>query len=81
MAWLEGLDKLKKKSNELIVNRTRDLPVCSIMVQPTTLPRALAYTEYLHAFFALITFRYGLLQIPRVSIKQEVRWMSELVAM
>jgi hypothetical protein len=37
---LEGLDKLKKKSNDLIGNRTRDLPACSIVPQPTTLPRA-----------------------------------------
>jgi hypothetical protein len=37
---LEGLGKLKK-SNNLIENRTRDLPACSIVPQPTTLPRAL----------------------------------------
>jgi hypothetical protein len=36
---LEGLGKLKK-STELIVTRTRDLPACSIVPQPTTLPRA-----------------------------------------
>jgi hypothetical protein len=36
---LEGLDKLKK-SNDLIRNRTRNLPACSIVLQPTTLPRA-----------------------------------------
>jgi hypothetical protein len=35
---LEGLGQLKK-SNELIGNRTRDLPGCSIAPQPTTLPR------------------------------------------
>jgi hypothetical protein len=29
-----------EKSNELIGNRTRDLPACSIVPQPTTLPRA-----------------------------------------
>jgi hypothetical protein len=28
-----------EKSNELIGNRTRDLPACSIVPQPTTLPR------------------------------------------
>jgi hypothetical protein len=37
---LEGLGQLKKKSNELIGNWTRDLPACSIVPQPTTLPRA-----------------------------------------
>jgi hypothetical protein len=36
---LEGLGKLKKKIH-LIGTRTRDLPVCSIVPQPTTLPRA-----------------------------------------
>jgi hypothetical protein len=35
--WLEGLGKLKKKIH-LIGARTRDLPVCSIVPQPTTLP-------------------------------------------
>jgi hypothetical protein len=37
---LEGLGKLKKKSNDLIGNRPRDLPAYSIVPQPTTLPRA-----------------------------------------
>jgi hypothetical protein len=37
---LEGLDQLKKKSNGLIGNQTRDLPVCSIVLLPTMLPRA-----------------------------------------
>jgi hypothetical protein len=36
---LEVLGQLKK-SNDLIRNRTRDLPVRSIVPQPTTLPRA-----------------------------------------
>jgi hypothetical protein len=35
---LEGLGKLKKI--HLIGTRTRDLPACSIVPQPTTLPRA-----------------------------------------
>jgi hypothetical protein len=39
MLRLEGLGKLKKKSNVLIGNRTRDLPAYSIVHQPTTLPR------------------------------------------
>jgi hypothetical protein len=30
-----------KNCNNLIGNRTRDLPACSIVSQPTTLPRAL----------------------------------------
>jgi hypothetical protein len=45
---LEGLRQLKK-FNYLIGNRTRDLPACSIVPQPTTLPRAPAgnYTEFI----------------------------------
>jgi hypothetical protein len=35
-----GSIRLIKKSNELIGNRTRDLSACSIVPQPTTLPRA-----------------------------------------
>jgi hypothetical protein len=34
---LEGLDKFKT-SSDLIWNRTRDLPACNIVPQPTTLP-------------------------------------------
>jgi hypothetical protein len=36
---LEGLAKLKKKSNDLIWIRTRGLPAYNIVPQPTTLPR------------------------------------------
>jgi hypothetical protein len=39
MVRLEGLGQLKK-SNDLIRIRSRDLPACSIVPQPTTLPRA-----------------------------------------
>jgi hypothetical protein len=38
---LEELGQLKK-SSDLIGNRTRDPPACSIVPQPTTLPRQLA---------------------------------------
>jgi hypothetical protein len=38
MVRLDGLGQLKKI--HLIGTRTRDLPVCSIVPQPTTLPRA-----------------------------------------
>jgi hypothetical protein len=34
-----------EKSNDLIVNRTRDLQAFSIVPQPTTLPRAQAVTK------------------------------------
>jgi hypothetical protein len=38
--WLEGLGKLKKKCNDFIGNRNRELPACNIVPQQTTLPRA-----------------------------------------
>jgi hypothetical protein len=38
---LEGLGQFKK-SSELIGNRTRDLPTCSIVPQPTALPEYLS---------------------------------------
>jgi hypothetical protein len=39
---LEGLGQLKK-SSDLIENQTRDLPACSLVPQPTTLPRVPVY--------------------------------------
>jgi hypothetical protein len=41
---LEGLGELEK-SNDLIGNVTCDFPACSIVPQPTALPRALLATE------------------------------------
>jgi len=35
-----------KKSNDTIGNRTRDLPTCSPVPQPTALPRAPQYCRY-----------------------------------
>jgi hypothetical protein len=37
---LKGLGKLKKKFNDLVRIRTRDLPAYSIVSQPITLPDA-----------------------------------------
>jgi hypothetical protein len=45
---LEGLGKLKK-FNDLIGNRTRDLPACGIVPQPTTLPRGALRQRQIHA--------------------------------
>jgi hypothetical protein len=39
---LEGFRSIEK-SNDLIGNRTRHLPACSIVPQPTTLPHAPIY--------------------------------------
>jgi hypothetical protein len=43
---LEGLGQMKK-SKDLIGNRTRYLPACSIVPQLTTLPRAPKETFYI----------------------------------
>jgi hypothetical protein len=40
--WLEGLGQLKNPMT-ITGNRIRDLPACSIVPQPTTLPRAQKY--------------------------------------
>jgi hypothetical protein len=40
MVLLEGLGKLKKKINDLIGIRTRDLPACRMALPPSTLPRS-----------------------------------------
>jgi hypothetical protein len=37
--WIRSIEKF----NDLIGNPTRDLPACSIVPQPTTLPRAPNY--------------------------------------
>ena len=37
---MAGRIKSTKKSNDIIGNRTRDIPACSIVAQPTKLPRA-----------------------------------------
>jgi hypothetical protein len=51
---LEGLGQLKK-SNYLVGNRTRNLPACSRVPQPTTLPRAVLVFLYnlMYAFILL----------------------------
>jgi hypothetical protein len=47
---LEGLVRSTEKSSDIIGNRTRDLPACSLMPQPTTLPCA----PYLFCKFTLL---------------------------
>jgi hypothetical protein len=46
--WLSGLGKLKIFNN-FIVNRNRDLPACSIVLQPSTLLRILSVVTSTHA--------------------------------
>jgi hypothetical protein len=63
---LEGLDQLKK-SNDLIASRTRDLPACSIVPQPTTLPAKILVCEAIGT-----AANPGLLCQPRVIMKMIV---------
>jgi hypothetical protein len=45
IARLGGLGKLKRKPIYLIESLTRYLPICSIVHQPTTIPKNTAYTN------------------------------------
>jgi hypothetical protein len=70
---LEGLGKLKK-FNDLIGNRTCDLPACSIMPQPTTLPRdpynGMRLQNYLNmSFYAKLD---GMRQLTRIGIHGKI---------
>ena len=40
-----------KNTNDTFGNRTRDLPTCSAVPQPTTLPRASDYVNYVNEKF------------------------------
>jgi hypothetical protein len=60
---LEGLGKLKK-SIDLIENRTRDLPSCSIVPQPTMLPCALNL--------------YSLPDVIRIIESSRMRWTVDV---
>jgi hypothetical protein len=52
---LEGLGHLKI-SNDIIGNRSRDLPACSIVPQPTTLPRDAKLSLYLFKHHGMKTY-------------------------
>jgi hypothetical protein len=58
---LEGLGKLKI-SNDLFGKRTHDLPACSVVPQPTTLPHAGRKNEYVILMYetcVLMAFKKG----------------------
>jgi hypothetical protein len=57
---LEGLGQLK--TNDLIRNWTRDLPACSIVPQPTTLPR----TPFIYTCISVNNGRYIHLHISNI---------------
>ena len=44
--WVDPRIVWKKNSNDTIGNRTRDLPLCSAVPQPTALPRALCWLQW-----------------------------------
>ena len=48
-----------KKSNNIIENQTRDLPVCSEMPQPSVSPRAPKYREVGVIDFSISSTLYG----------------------
>jgi hypothetical protein len=43
-----GRNRLIENSSDLIGNRTRDLPACGIVLQPTTLSRAPLFKIYIY---------------------------------
>jgi hypothetical protein len=69
MVRLEGLGKLKR-FNDLIGNRTHNIRACSIVPQPSTLPRATCKQEY-YIKLIIIVFR---LYIDTLCIFRSYRW-------
>jgi hypothetical protein len=69
---LEGLGKLKKAND--IANQTRDLPVCSIVPQPTTLPRA-PYQQMHELFHLKITIFWNVMQSSLVDTDKHFKGM------
>jgi hypothetical protein len=91
---LEGLGKLEKFIH-LIGNRTHDLPVCSVVPQPTTLLRAPAFTvnarNIVWQCVVLISVPYGALDLtmilgivgvePCLHFVEGVRWCPKDVVL
>jgi hypothetical protein len=59
-----------EESNDLIGKRTRDLPVCSIVPQPTMLPRNI-YLEMLWCLLSIIDFRFPV-KMTVIEIKRDI---------
>jgi hypothetical protein len=66
---LEELGKLKKL-NDFIGTRIRDLPACSIMPQPTTLPRA----PKVHKYREFIGFEMRTNEVAELRLKNQCVW-------
>jgi hypothetical protein len=74
---LEGLGQLKKNSDP-IRNRTRDLSTCSIMPQPTTLPRATSIHVAMIIITKYLKYLYGL-SLVRVSQIVNICYIKSLI--
>jgi hypothetical protein len=70
----EGLGKLKKIN--LSGTRTRDLPACSIVPQPTTLPRAL---KFLYAFLIFLIHVTSVLHPILLGLNTFLLWGSTVI--
>jgi len=55
-----------KVSNDIIANRTRDLPACSAVPQPTAPPRATLKSEYIYTFTTTVHLLLLLLLLIRI---------------
>jgi hypothetical protein len=75
---LKGLGQLKK-SNDLIGNRTRDLPACSIVPQPTTLLRAPALSLYLINYILRRDDAWGSECMDPSSLKVDTTWIHAVL--
>ena len=68
-----------KSSNDTIENRTRDLPACSAVPQPTALPRGAKYLfpeRYLTGVIGLdLAFRW--LKIVVLRTAEAVQWVNK----
>jgi hypothetical protein len=58
---LEGLGKLKKSTSSGI--RSRELPACSVVPQPTTLPRTLLLCNAVHDMSYYFQYKTRILHI------------------
>jgi hypothetical protein len=68
---LEGLSEFEK-SNDLVENRTREFPTCSIVPQPTTLPRAPSQNAVAEAMGVSVTLLWKWNKMDKVTTLEKV---------
>jgi len=66
-----------KNSNDTIENRTRDLPACSAVPQPTVQPRAPTHSP-LYALILLLTLFKGTFYIAKARIDFHTKYVKFL---